>query len=184
VRDVHGVKVPVGILLLAVAACAHAPAAPARPPRQATASLARPGAAGDRLVAETMAGETVEIGGPGPVRLVELWATWCVPCGPAAERARSVLARHPQVVAYAVALDSDRGAVLRHLASVPGVGTPLLYPGGASAAARRGLDRVPMFVALDARGKVAGTVTGLSSNLGPALERLLSQAEGRAGRRD
>ena len=131
-----------------------------------------------------MAGETLEIGGPGPVRLVELWATWCDPCGPASERARSVLARHPQVVAYAVALDSDRGAVVRHLASSPGLGTPLLYPGGASAAARRGLDRVPMFVALDVHGNVAGTVTGLSPGLGPALDRILNQAEGRAGRHD
>jgi len=28
----------------------------------------------------TVAGETVTIGGEGPVTLLNLWATWCVPC--------------------------------------------------------------------------------------------------------
>ena len=156
------------VLLLPLLACAHRAHGAVEPP-------------GGAFPAETLAGERVEIGGPGPVRLVELGATWCEPCGPATERARPVLARHPRVVAYAIALDTDRQAVARHLAATAPLGIPLLYRGGAAGAKRRGFDQVPTFVALDARGRVAGSVTGLGAGLAPALDRLLSQAEGRPG---
>jgi thiol-disulfide isomerase/thioredoxin len=136
------------------------------------------------LAAETLAGERVEIGGPGPVRLVEVWATWCEPCALAAARARPVLARHPRVVAYAVALDVDRETVSRYVAMTPPPGTPLVLLEGHAAAARRGLDSVPTFIALDARGRVTGAITGLSPGLGPALDRLLRHAEGAVGERE
>ena len=136
------------------------------------------------LAAETLAGERVEIGGPGPVRLVEVWATWCEPCALAAARARPVLARHPRVIAYAVALDVDREAVARYVAMTPPPGAPLVLLGGHAAAARRGLDSVPTFIALDARGRVTGAITGLSPGLGPALDRLLRHAEGAVGERE
>ncbi len=135
------------------------------------------------LVAETLAGERVEIGGPGPVRLVEVWATWCEPCAPASERARTVLAHHPRVLAYAVALDVDREAVARSVAATPPPGAPLVL-GHHAAAARRGLDRVPTFIAIDARGRVTGAITGLSPGLGPALDRLLRHAEEAVGERE
>ena len=153
---------------LALLACAH---------------LGPPAALGERpaLVVETLDGERRALGGPGPVRLVEVWATWCVPCAPAGERARGVLARHPSVVAYAVALDADREAVRRRLATDPPPGEPFLYPGGAGAAMRRGLGTVPMFIALDARGRVVGTLVGDAPGLGPALDRLLREAMGEAG---
>lgn len=155
-------------------ACAHA-----GPP------TARTGARPERFTAETLEGERFEIGGPGPVRLVELWATWCEPCGPATGRAREVLARHPGVVAYALALDDDRAAVERHVAAFPPLGgRALLYVGGAGAAARAGLPEIPTFLALDARGRVVGSVTGLTPGLGPALHRLLRRAEGRLGEPD
>ncbi len=136
------------------------------------------------LAAETLAGERVEIGGPGPVRLVEVWATWCGPCALAAARARTVLARHPRVLAYAVALDVDREAVSRYVAMTPPPGVPLVLLEDHAAVARRGLDRVPTFVTLDARGRATGAITGLSPGLGPALDRLLRHAEGAVGERE
>jgi hypothetical protein len=132
------------------------------------------------LVAETLAGQRLVVGGPGPVRLVELWATWCTPCGPAAERARAVLARHPGVLAYAVSIDEDRAELTRLLSAAP-PGTALILPGGPTAAARAGIPQVPTFLALDTRGRLVGVVVGLSPGLGPALERLLLLAEGKAG---
>ena len=133
------------------------------------------------LLAETLAGERFVVGGPGPVRLVELWATWCTPCGPAAERARTVLARHPDVVAYAVSIDQDRAELTRRLAEAPPPGTTLVLTGGPIAAARAGIPQVPTFLAIDARGRLVGSVVGLSPGLGPALEKLLRRAEGRMG---
>jgi hypothetical protein len=38
-----------------------------------------------------------------------------------------------------------------------------------------------MFVALDARGQVVGTLVGDAPGLGPALDRLLRNAEGAVG---
>jgi len=133
------------------------------------------------LLAETLVGERFVVGGPGPVRLVELWATWCTPCGPAAERARTVLARHPNVVAYAVSIDQDRAELTRRLGEAAPPGTALVLTGGPTAAARAGIPQVPTFLALDARGRLVGTVVGLSPELGPALEKLLRRAEGRMG---
>lgn len=153
-----------------LAACAH--------PGASAGWAARPEVP---FVAAALDGGPVVVGGPGPPRLVEVWATWCAPCGPAAERARAVLARHPGVAAYSVSVDEDRAALAQRLAEAPPPGTPLVYPGGSSAAARRGLRELPTFLALDARGRLVGTVSGLSPGLGPALERMLRHAEGQAG---
>ena len=158
-------------LVLASVGVACSTAAPSRP--------RAPLEAEPRFAAETLTGEAVKIGGPGPVRLVEVWATWCAPCAAASERARAVLRRHPQVLAYAVSIDADRDAVARHVAATPPAGEPLLFGGGPAAAARRGLGDVPTFIVLDTRGRVVGRMTGLSGGLGPTLERLLRRAEGR-----
>ncbi|WP_176064197.1 TlpA family protein disulfide reductase [Anaeromyxobacter diazotrophicus] len=133
------------------------------------------------FVALTLDGERVVVGGPGPPRLVEVWATWCAPCGPAAERARAVLARHPRVAAYAVSVDEDRAALEQRLAERPPPGRPLVLPGGPAAAARRGLRDFPTFLALDARGRLVGVEVGLSPGLGPRLDRMLRHAEGLVG---
>jgi thiol-disulfide isomerase/thioredoxin len=130
----------------------------------------------------TLDGTPIEITGPGPTRLVEVWATWCEPCERAAAAARPVLARHALVAAYAVALDTDRTLVERHAGLA--VGTVLLVRGGAAAATRAGFGRLPAFVALDARGRAVGAVTGATPNLAAQLERLIGHAEGRVGERD
>jgi thiol-disulfide isomerase/thioredoxin len=157
-------------LALALAACAAGERA-RRPYRPDVAALS----------AETLDGTAIPLRGPGPPRLVELWATWCEPCARAAAAARPVLARHPRVRAYAVAVDDDRGAVASHASAV---GEVLVLAGGAADAARAGFDRLPTFVALDARGRVVGAVTGLTPNLAAALDRLLRHAEGGVGERD
>ncbi len=155
-------------VLLALAGCARAPVAGSR-------------AGTEELHAERLGGGAVQLGGVGPVRLVELWATWCAPCAPASERARAVLARHPEVVAYAVSIDTDRAAVAAHAARWPPAGEVLVYTGGPGAAARDGFAQVPAFVVIDARGQRVGTVVGLTPNLGARLERLLRRAANAPG---
>ena len=154
--------------LLAVTACAGASAG--RGPRE-----------GEPLLLETVTleGEPFTVGGPGPLRLVELWATWCAPCGPASEEARAALTRHPRVRLQAVSLDGSAEVVRRAVAASPRHGRQLLLRGGPAAAERLGLGRLPAFVMLDRRGRVVGSVSGLSADLAPALERMLRQAEGR-----
>ena len=58
-------------------------------------------------------------------------------------------------------------------------GTLSLSP--AALSPRAGIPQVPTFLALDTRGRLVGVVVGLSPGLGPALERLLRLAEGKAG---
>jgi hypothetical protein len=157
-------------LSLALAACAAGRAA-RRPDRPDLAALS----------VETLGGTAIPLRGPGPPRLVELWATWCEPCGRAAAAARPVLARHPHVRAYAVAVDDDRAAVESYRSAV---GEVLVLRGGAAGAARAGFDQLPTFVALDAHGRVVGSVTGARPNLAAALDRMLRHAEGGVGERD
>jgi hypothetical protein len=166
-------------LALLLACAAHQERRAELEPSRAEARRAAAGA----LFGDTLDGHRIDLGGPGPVRLVELWATWCAPCGPAAEIARPVLRRHPGVTAYSLALD-ERAAVARHLASEPMLGTVLVYPGGIGAATKRGIRDLPMFVAIDAHGRVAGTIVGLRPGLAATLDRLLNQAQGRSGRVD
>ncbi len=130
----------------------------------------------------TLAGEPLLIGGEGPARLVELWASWCAPCGPASEQAQAALGRHLQTRLYAVSIDADPRVLKHALAAAPRPGTQLLLRGGPAEAARLGLNEVPTFIALDRNGVMVGRVTGLSASLPGALEELLSRAEGRPGR--
>ncbi|MFL5271791.1 MAG: TlpA family protein disulfide reductase [Anaeromyxobacteraceae bacterium] len=144
---------------------------------------ARRAGAGDlgALAAARLDGTPVALRGPGSPRLVELWATWCEPCAHAAAAARPVLARHPRVHVYAVSVDDDRAAVASHPFAL---GEVLVAAGGAAGAARAGFDRLPTFIALDAHGRVVGTVTGAAPNLAAALDRMLRHAEGGVGERE
>jgi thiol-disulfide isomerase/thioredoxin len=150
-----------------LAACAHA--GRARPAPPAT------------IEAETPGGDRVTVGGPGPVRLVELWATWCAPCRAVAPRVREILGRHPAVEAYAISIDEDATDWRSLEAGARPAGRLLHLPGGGAAAARRGIDRLPLFLVLDPRGRLTAVVEGSSQSLGARLERALALAGGERG---
>jgi thiol-disulfide isomerase/thioredoxin len=134
-----------------------------------------------RLTAATLAGERVDLGGPGPVRLVEVFATWCAPCRAAAPVVRAVLARHPEVAGWSLSIDDDLEALAAEAARAPPPGRLVVHAGGLAGAARRGLDRVPLFLVLDARGRVVAEVMGYSPGLGARLERAIRNAQGTSG---
>jgi len=141
----------------------------------------RPAAERPRVVidAETLSGEPVSIGGPGPIRVVDLWATWCEPCRISSDRVATFLRRHPDVEEIALSVDDDVAAVGRFLEKQPVPGRVLHFPGGMRAASQQGLRNIPLFIVLDVEGGVVATITGLSSD----LERRLAAAvlDGAAG---
>jgi thiol-disulfide isomerase/thioredoxin len=153
-------------LLLGAACAPRLAAGPARPPR---------------LAAATLAGEPVDLGGPGPVRLVEVFATWCAPCRAAAPAVRAVLARHPEVAGWSLSIDDDLEALATEAARAPPPGRLVVHAGGLAGAARRGLDRIPLFLVLDARGRLVAEVMGYSPGLGARLERAIRDAQGATG---
>jgi thiol-disulfide isomerase/thioredoxin len=133
------------------------------------------------LPAETLDGRPYPLGGPGPVRLVDVWASWCAPCVAAAPRVARVLARHPEVVGLSLSVDDDPEALRRHLETHGVPGLALRSTGGFAAASRRGVSDLPLFLVLDSRGRLAGAMRGLSPQLEPALERMIRLAKGEVG---
>ncbi len=133
------------------------------------------------LPATTLEGRPYPLSGPGPVRLVDVWASWCAPCVAAAPRVARVLARHPDVLGLSLSVDDDPAALRRHLETHRVPGLVLHCRGGFPAASRRGIDDLPLFLVLDSRGRVAGMVRGVSARLEPELERMVRLAKGEVG---
>jgi thiol-disulfide isomerase/thioredoxin len=59
------------------------------------------------LPAETLDGRPVDLSGPGPIRLIDVWATWCGPCREATPKVQAVLGRHPEVRGVLLSIDDD-----------------------------------------------------------------------------
>jgi thiol-disulfide isomerase/thioredoxin len=133
------------------------------------------------LPAETLDGRPYALAGPGPVRLVDVWASWCTPCVAAAPRVARVLARHPEVLGLSLSVDDDEAELRRHLERHGVPGLVLHCRGGFAAASRRGVSDLPLFLVLDSRGRLAGMVRGLSARLEPELERMVRLAKGEVG---
>jgi thiol-disulfide isomerase/thioredoxin len=126
------------------------------------------------ISAQTLDGQAAPLSGPGPVRLVALWASWCEPCHKARPVLQRVLDRHPEVRGLAVSVDEDREALLADHARQPMPGVVLHAP---TALSVLGTARIPIFLALDRRGRVVDSWTGVGPGLEPALERMLATAE-------
>ena len=122
--------------------------------------------------AETLDGQPAIVGGPGPVRLVDVWATWCGPCRNAGPRAARVVAERPGVQEIALSVDDDVSALRQFVAANAVAGEVVHYSGGYRAARRDGLHAIPLFVILDKQGRVVSHITGARGD----LERQLADA--------
>jgi thiol-disulfide isomerase/thioredoxin len=141
----------------------------------------RPAADGGLDLASTIpSGESFRLDGPGPVRLVEVWATWCEPCLKAAPKVKRVLDRHPRVAGFSLSIDDDPAVFRGWLGEHEVPGKPLHLTGGFAMAHRRGIDRIPFAFVLDTRGRLVGSLTGLTPNYEALLERMVRTAEGAA----
>jgi cytochrome c biogenesis protein CcmG, thiol:disulfide interchange protein DsbE len=101
-------------------------------------------------------GAVVRLGGPGAVRVVDLFASWCEPCRaqlPALQRLAEAHAGGDLAVA-AVSLDEDRAALDRFLAQVP-LAIPILWDrGGAAVTPALQIQRLPTTLVVDRGGVI------------------------------
>ncbi|MGC3996663.1 MAG: TlpA disulfide reductase family protein [Anaeromyxobacter sp.] len=106
-------------------------------------------------VAQDPAGHEVQLGGPGAVRVIDFFASWCEPCQkqlPALDRLAKAYAG--QVEFRAVSFDVTRPALDAFLQD-HGVGFPVLWaPGGEGLATPLGVARLPTTVVVDRAGVV------------------------------
>ncbi|HEU4383458.1 MAG TPA: TlpA disulfide reductase family protein [Anaeromyxobacteraceae bacterium] len=127
------------------------------------------------LTARDLQGREVVVAAEaGVVRVVDFWATWCVPCReqlPALERLRRELGPRGLSV-YAVSFDEDPAQIPRFLEATP-VGFPVLWDrGGETWAARYQLQRLPTTLLVDRRGIIRFVHEGFDEAIA-AEERLL-----------
>jgi thiol-disulfide isomerase/thioredoxin len=130
------------------------------------------------LVAEDLAGARVPVGGPGKVRLVDVWATWCEPCRGSMPRVAAVVRSRAAegVEEIALSVDEELATVKRYLVEHQVEGRVLHYPGGMAAAQRQGLHGIPLFFVLDRQGRMAGAAKGNASDLERQLNEAISEA--------
>jgi thiol-disulfide isomerase/thioredoxin len=142
---------PAPLLALTFAACAHAP------------MTAMPA-----LVVRTMDGAPVrldELRGPA---LVDLWATWCMPCAHALPfYAR--LARETGIQVVAISIDSDDQPVREWLIRNAVPFTILRDPNG-EVAEQLGMRVMPTSFLIDAQGKVVKRLDGFEDSDEPQIE--------------
>jgi thiol-disulfide isomerase/thioredoxin len=140
-------------------------------------TLPSPGSA-FALPAQTLEGEPVELGGPGKIRLIDVWATWCAPCREVSPQVEAVLLRHPEVRGIFLSIDDvpeqARAYAARHFFP----GEWLYLPGGGAGAQAAGITAIPLVVVLDAQGRVVDAFHLIEE---ARLERALAAARGRAG---
>lgn len=155
------------VLVSALAsACASSP--PARP-----------------LLGQSVAFEAPRLDGPGTltldslrgrVVLVDMWASWCVPCRGslrAYDALRARLAdRGFEVVA--IGLDDERALAERFLAEVP-VTFPVVWDEGHQIVARYPIDAMPTALVLDRQGVVRHVEKGFLADSEATLTRVIEE---------
>lgn len=141
-------------LALVLASCAHALPVGAPLPPLEVRSLDGGKARLDRL------------GGPA---LVDLWATWCIPCAralPFYER----MARETGLRVVAISIDADDAPVAEWMRRHPLPFQVLRDPDGA-VAEQLGMKQMPTSFLLDGQGRVRARHDGFREEDEPALER-------------
>ncbi len=150
----------VGMLLALVAAGCAAPGRSERGSGEERSSRN----AGTPLVlsAPDLDGRQVDVGAEtGRVRVVDFWATWCVPCKDALPvldaMARELGSRGLSV--YGVSIDEDRSQILRFLQKTP-VSFRVLWDKGAVQVSRFDVTYMPVTLVVDRRGIIRHVYQG------------------------
>jgi peroxiredoxin len=142
--------------LLLIAACAHAPSV-------------RAGAPLPPLRVRTLEGAAVSLSDLRGPALIDLWATWCVPCARALPfYAR--LAKETSLRVVAISIDADDAPVREWLLrnSLP---FEILRDPDGEVAEQLGMIQMPTSFLIDASGRVRARHDGFREEEEPALER-------------
>ncbi len=142
--------------LLLLAACAHLPSA-------------RVGAQLPPLRVRTLDGAEVDLASLRGPALVDLWATWCVPCAHALPFYQR-LAKETGIRVVAISIDAEDAPVREWLSRNPAPFEILRDPDG-EAAEVLGMIQMPTSFLLDARGVVRARHDGFRDEEEPELER-------------
>jgi thiol-disulfide isomerase/thioredoxin len=150
---------------LLVSACAAPRQVAARPPPLAGVPLS--------VTARALDGAEVRLGGPGEVRVIDVFASWCEPCRaqlPALGRLAEAHAGRGLAVVV-VSLDEDRAALDRFLAQVS-VSLPVLWDrGGEAVVPALQIQRLPTTFVVDRAGVIRDVHLGYDARSDAKLER-------------
>ncbi|MFP4511232.1 MAG: redoxin domain-containing protein [Spirochaetaceae bacterium] len=116
----------------------------------------------------TLNGDTIVIGeAAGIPRLVNFWATWCVPCRSETEVKRSIAERYDgQIEVIGVNLTASETSIgdVRAFVDEWGIQYPTLLDTNGRAASRFAIRGTPTSILFDAEGNIAGRYFGALSN--------------------
>lgn len=127
----------------------------ARAPFDATAL---PGSPAPALAVERPDGTPHEVAGPGPVRLVHFWATWCEPCRIELPALLARAAATPGLQLVAVSVDTDWDVIRRFFPR----GTPaaVVRARASDAHHRYGAQALPDSYVIAADGRLVERIAG------------------------
>jgi len=118
----------------------------------------------------------------GKVVLVNIWATWCVPCRVEMPLLESTWQRHREAGLVLLGASVDRGSatVVSEFVSSRGITYPIAIVGGDVIAALGGVQGYPTSVLIGRDGRVRHRVVGPIGpmSLEPAIRRALDEPDG------
>jgi thiol-disulfide isomerase/thioredoxin len=128
-----------------------------------------------------LSGRNVNIAGPGKVRIIDFWATWCTPCKdsmPYFNRLQQEYGPRGLTV-YAISFDEDRKLIPEFQKQVP-MNFPVLWDkGGERVAAKYAVARLPTTFIVDKRGVIRFVHEGFDPAIAKAerqqIEKLLAE---------
>ena len=134
------------------------------------------------VVAGTGAGGTVPLGGAGPVRLVNVWATWCTSCREEMADLDSLYRRYHDRGLAVVAVSVDQGSPdkVRRYAASQQLAMAVAHDPGGTVQGLFGVVGVPETYLIDRTGQVVWKLAGNVHGAVPAARAASEQALGSA----
>jgi thiol-disulfide isomerase/thioredoxin len=108
--------------------------------------------------------------------LLDFWATWCAPCLFSIPSTEAFYEKNKQkgLVVLGLNMNEDPSEVFAYVKKLK-MTYPVLYAGTSSVAGEYALEGLPLFVIIDAEGKVTRRYDGFSPEVSEAIEAELTR---------